>query len=144
MPVASTYDDIVRFMEKYFIAFSQDGQVPETQSVMDEYYAPELCIDDGFITSREQWYKACLSHPAIQDVLVADHLCIDEKQKEVGALVRTQYIKRATGEMQVELKMNVLYNLKIDRNKDIKIIKFRVFVESDPDKLNKMIQLFRK
>jgi hypothetical protein len=39
--------------------------------------------------------------------------------------------------------MNVLYNLKIDRNKDIKITKFRVFVESDPDKLNKMFQLFK-
>lgn len=69
--MASMYDDIVRFREEHFIAFSQDGQIPENHSVMDKYYAPELCIDDGFITSREQWYKACLSDPAIQDVLVA-------------------------------------------------------------------------
>jgi hypothetical protein len=142
--MASMYNKIVSFMKEYLHAFSEDGQVPEGIHVMDKYYAPELTIDDGFITSREQWYKACLSHPDIKDVLVADHLFIDETQNEVGALVRTQYIKRSTGEMMVELKMNVLYNLKIDENKNIKITKFRVYAESNVDKLNKMWQLFKK
>jgi hypothetical protein len=142
--MASMYNKIVSFMKEYLHAFSEDGQLPEGIHVMDKYYAPELTIDDGFITSREQWYKACLSHPDIKDVLVADHLFIDETQNEVGALVRTQYIKRSTGEMMVELKMNVLYNLKIDENKNIKITKFRVYAESNVDKLNKMWQLFKK
>lgn len=138
-----TYNDIEKFMEEYFFAFSEYGQVPETQHVMDKYYAPELSIDNGFIDSREQWYKACLSHPDIKDILVADHLFIDESQKEVGVLVRTQYVKRATGDMLIELKMNVLYCLRID-NDDIKITKFRVYVESDAEKLSRMWQLFRK
>ena len=138
-----TYDDIVKFMEEYFVAFSEYGQVPESQPVMDKYYAPDLSIDDGFINGRERWYKAMLSHPDIKDILVADHLFIDESQKEVGVLVRTQYVKRSTGEMLIELKMNVLYSLRID-NDDIKITKFRVYVESDADKLSRMWQLFRK
>jgi hypothetical protein len=144
MTVASMYDDIISFMKEYFHAFSEYGQVAETQAVMDKYYAPDLIIDDNMVTSREQWYRACLSHPTIKDVLVTEHVFIDEKQKEVSALVTTQYIKRSTGEILVELKMNVLYHLKIDRNKDIKITKFRVFVQSDVDKLTKMFQLFRK
>jgi hypothetical protein len=111
---------------------------------MDKYYTPDLVIDDNMMTSREQWYRACLSHPAIKDVLANEHLFIDEKQKEVGALVTTQYINRSTGEILVELKMNVVYYLKIDSNRDIKISKFRVFVQSDVDKLTKMFQLFRK
>jgi hypothetical protein len=89
------------------------------------------------------WYKACLSHPAIQNKIVLEHLFIDETQNEVGALVTTHYIKRSTGETLVELRMNVLYNLKID-NKDIKITKFRVYAESDVDKLTKMWQLFKR
>jgi hypothetical protein len=144
MTVASMYDDIINFMKEYFHAFSEYGQVAETQAVMDKYYTPDLVIDDNMMTSREQWYRACLSHPAIKDVLVNEHLFIDEKQKEVGALVTTQYINRSTREILVELKMNVVYYLKIDSNREIKISKFRVFVQSDVDKLTKMFQLFRK
>jgi hypothetical protein len=142
--MASMYDEIVRFMKEYLHAFSEYAQVAETQHVMDKYWAPDLTIDEGKISSREQWYRACLSHPTIKNVLVPDHLFIDERQNEVGALVTTHYTKRSTGEILVELKFNVLYNLKIDRNKDIKITKFRVYAESDVDKLAKMWQLFKK
>ncbi|MDZ7261747.1 MAG: hypothetical protein ONB05_06545 [candidate division KSB1 bacterium] len=144
MRAGSLHESIVNFMEKYFNAFSRYAQIPETQSVMDQFYVPELVNDDGFMPSREQWYRACLSHPTIQNVLVPDHFIVDTRQKEVGALIRTQYTNRATGEILVELKMNVLYGLKIGPKKDIKIKKFRVFVESDPEKLNKMLKLFRK
>jgi hypothetical protein len=141
--MASMYKEIVSFMKEYIHAFSEDAQIAETQHVMEKYWAPDLSIDNGKISSREQWYKACLSHPAIKNMLVLEHLFVDETQNEVGALVTTHYIKRATGETLVELRMNVLYNLKIDK-KDIKITKFRVYAESDVDKLTKMWQLFKK
>jgi hypothetical protein len=141
--VTAMYDQIVSFMKEYLHAFSEDAQIAERQHVMDKYWAPELTIDDGKISSRAMWYKACLSHPAIQNKIVLEHLFIDETQNEVGALVTTHYIKRSTGETLVELRMNVLYNLKID-NKDIKITKFRVYAESDGDKLNKMWALFKR
>jgi len=41
----------------------------------------------------------------------------------------------------LELKMNVLYDLKID-NKDIKITRVRVFLEGDPNKAAKLAQLY--
>ena len=44
----------------------------------------------------------------------------------------------------VILRMNVLYNLKIDDNKNIKITQFRVYAESDVEKLTNMWNLFKK
>ena len=85
----SMYDEIVSFMKEYFHAYSEKGQVAETQHLMDKFYAPDLVFDDGMMTSREQWYKACLAHPAIQDKLTLEHMFVDEKQKEAGALVKT-------------------------------------------------------
>ena len=138
----SLYGDIVRFMEENFPAYSRYGQVLETQHLMDRFYAPELSFDDGVVSSREQWYERCLAHPAVQDKLTLEHLFVDEKQKEAGALLKTQAIDRATGKVLLELKMNVLYHLKIDAGKDIKITKIRVFLETDPRKIEKLIQIY--
>ena len=138
----SIYRDIVRFMEEYFPAYSQYAQLSETQHLMDKFYAPELSFDDDVVKSREEWYERCLSHPAIQDKLCVEHLFVDEKQKEVGALLKTQAVDRATGDVLLELRMNVLYNLTIDDEKDIKITKVRVFLESDPRKAAKLSQLY--
>jgi hypothetical protein len=138
----SMYNDMIRFIKDYSVAYSEYGQVAETHRVMDRFYAPDVCFDEGFVTNREQWYKACLSHPTIQDKLTMEHLFVDEKQKEVGALARTQAINRATGEVIVELKMNVLYQLEIDQNRDMKIKKVNVFLESDPIKVAKLFEVY--
>jgi hypothetical protein len=130
----SLYSDIVRFMEEYFIAYSQHGQIPETQHLMDKFYAPDLTFDDDVVKSRAEWYERCLAHPAIQDKLLVEHLFVDERQNEVGALLKTQAIERATGEVLLELKMNA--------DKDIKIKKVKVFLESDPRKVAKLVQLY--
>ncbi|MGZ3955725.1 MAG: hypothetical protein ACXVLT_14010 [Flavisolibacter sp.] len=138
----SMYDDIKRFIQEYFPAYSQYGQVAETHRIMDKFYDPEVSFDDGMVTGRDQWYEMCLAHPAIQDKLTVEHLFIDEKQKEVGALLKAQAIDRATGGVQLELKMNVLYNIRIDQKKDMKITKVRVFLESNPSKVAKLFQLY--
>ena len=76
--MASMYDEIVSFMNEYLHAFSEDAQIAEWQRIMDKYYAPDLTIDNGKISGREQWYKVCLSHPTIRTCIVPDHLFIDE------------------------------------------------------------------
>lgn len=138
----SMYDDIVRFMNEYVKAYSEYGQIEETHRIMDKFYAPELSFDD-MVTSREQWYESCLAHPEIQDKLNIEHLFIDEKQNEVGALLTTQAIERTTGKVLLELRMNVIYNLKIGDDKDIKITKARVFLETNPQKVTKLTQLYK-
>jgi hypothetical protein len=138
----SIYAEIMRFMEDYFPAYSQYGQTAETQHFMDRFYAPDLSFDDGLVTSREQWYKRCLAHPAVQDKLTIEHLFVDETQKEVGALLKTRAIDRVTGAVLVELKLNVFYGLKIENDKDIKIAKVKVFIEPNPPKIVQLAQLY--
>ncbi|MBN2074654.1 MAG: hypothetical protein JW762_03800 [Dehalococcoidales bacterium] len=137
----SRYDEIVRFMNEYVKAYSEEGQVAETHGIMDKFYAPELSFDD-MVTSREQWYEACLSHTDIQDKLTLEHLFIDEKQNEVGALLTARAIQRSTGKVLLEIKMNTLYNLKIDDNGDLKITKARVFLETHPQKVATLCQIY--
>lgn len=137
----SMYDEIIQFMKDYVKAYSEYGQIAETHQVMDNFYAPELSFDE-MVTNRDQWYQACLAHPEIQDKLTINHLFIDERQNEVGALLTTQAIKRETGEVLLELRMNVLYNLKIGDDRDIKITKARVFLETNPEKVARLTQLY--
>jgi len=137
----SRYNEIVHFMNEYVKAYSEYGQVVDTHSVMDKFYAPELAFDDH-ITSREQWYESCLSHTGIQDKLTLDHLFIDEKQNEVGALLTARAIKRSTGEVLLEIKMNTLYNLAIDDSGELKIKKARVFLETNPQKATKLCEIY--
>jgi hypothetical protein len=138
----SLYDSIVRFMTEYFPAYSEQGQAAETHHVMDRFYAPDLSFPDDGVTSREQWYQRCLNHPAIQDRITLEHLYVDERQREVGALARTQAIDRATGEVLLELRMNVFYKLRIDPAGDIKIASVKVFLETDPAKVTRLTQLY--
>jgi hypothetical protein len=128
-------------MKEYVKAYSEYGQVAETHDVMDKFYAPELSFDE-MVTSREQWNETCLSHAGIQDKLTLEHLFIDEKQNEVGALLTAQAINRSTGEVLLMIKMNTLYNLKIDDNGDFKIIRARVFLETHPQKAAKLCQIY--
>jgi hypothetical protein len=138
----SKYDDIRRFMNEYIKAYSEFGQVVETHNVMDKFYAPELSFDD-MVTSREQWYKTCLNHTDIQDKLTLEHLFIDEKQNEVGALLTARAIQNSSGKVLLEIKMNALYNLKLDENGDLKITKARVFLETHPQKVAKLCQIYK-
>ena len=139
--MGSRYDEIARFMNEYVKAYSEEGQVPETHRVMDRFYSPELSFDD-LVTSREQWYETCLSHSHVQDQLTVEHLFIDEKQNEVGALLIARAVERATGRVLLEIKMNTLYNLKVDENGDLKITKARVFLETHPQKVAKLCQIY--
>jgi hypothetical protein len=139
--MGSRYDDIMNFMNEYVRAYSEYGQTAETHNVMNRFYAPELSFDD-MVTSREQWYETCLSHAGIQDKLTLEHLFIDEKQNEVGALLTAQAIERSTGKKLLEIKMNTLYSLKIDENGDLKITKARVFLETHPQKVAKLCQIY--
>ena len=138
----SMYNDIVRFMEEYFTAYSEYGQVAETHRVMDKYYAPELSFPDDMVTGREQWYKRCLAHPAVQDKLTVEHMLVDEKQNEVVALLKTQAIDRTTAEVLVELKFVAFYKIQIDDDKDMKITQVRIFLGGDPGSIAKVAQAY--
>ena len=53
-----------------------------------------------------------------------------------------QAVERATGKILLEIKMNTLYNLKTDENGDLKITQARVFLETHPQKVTKLCEIY--
>jgi hypothetical protein len=137
----SKYDEIVRFMNDYVEAYSKYGQIASTHGIMDKFYAPEVSFDE-LVTNREQWYQTCLSHADIQDKLTLEHLFIDETQNEVGALLTAQAIQRSSGEVLLQIRMNTLYNLKRDDKGELKITKARVYLETNPQKVARLCEIY--
>ncbi len=72
-----------------------------------------------------------------------EHIIVDERKDETGGILKTQVIDCATGQILTELRMNALYNLRINENKDIKIKEVRVFLENDLGKVTRLAQLYR-
>ena len=140
--MALTYDDIAGFMKAYFPAYSEKGQTAETQHVMDSFYAENIYFDDGVPTRREDWYKSCRAHPAVQDKLTLEQLVVDEKQQLAVALVTTQAIERATGNVLVEMKLSCCYTFKADDSKNIRITHIKIYLEPNPQKTIKLAQAY--
>ncbi len=140
--MAATYEQIVRFMEEYFPAYSDQGQIEETQFVMDKFYAPDIVFDDGIIKGRDHWYRACLSHPGILDKITPEMIFVDERQQAAGALVTARAIETSTGKVLSEIKMNAFYQLTTDERNELLIKHIRVYIESDPKKGIKLMQVF--
>lgn len=138
-----TYEEAERFMLDYFTAYSQKAQTAQTQSCMDRFYAPDLSFDNPGIQSRQAWYKACLSHPLILDVITPERMCIDVRKLTVSAEVKSHFIEKASGKVLLEIGMNAFYTLNVTRENDLAISRIDVFLESDPAKAARMMEILR-
>ncbi len=136
------YSRIMRFFEDYVTTYSEYGQDAETINLMNEYYAPDLSFPEDMVFGREQWYKRCLNHPDVLDKLTIERCIIDDRKNEVSAVLRTEAIDRGTGKVLMELRMNALYKLRID-DENIRITEVRIFLESNPEKVARLTQLYR-
>jgi len=143
MVMENKYNRILKFFENYIATYSDQGQDADTISVMDKYYAPDLSFPEDRVYGREQWYQRCLNHPDVLDKLVIEHCIIDEKKNEVSAILKTRAIDRPTGIEIMYLRMHALYKLRIDDNDDISITEVRLFLESNPEKIARLTQLYR-
>ena len=140
--MAVTYELIREFMRGYFLAYSEDCQLPERQHVMDKYYAPDVAFDAGF-SGRDMWYRICLSHPTWQDRVEPRRLCIDAESLTVSAMVTGTFVERGTGRVLQQIGMNAFYTLAADDRGDLKIKRIDVFLESDLDKVRTMMKYLR-
>lgn len=137
------YNRILKFFEDYIATYSEYGQDADTISMMDKFYAPDLSFPEDTVYGREQWYQRCLNHPDVLDKLAIEHCIIDEKKNEVSAILKTRAIDRATGIEMMDLRMHALYKLRIDDDDDISITEVRLFLESNPEKVARLAQLYR-
>ena len=140
--MAVTYEQIKSFMQGYFIAYSEDCQLPERQYVMDKYYAPDIAFDNG-VSGRDIWYRICLSHPTWQDKVEPRRICIDVENLTVSAMVTATFVERSTGRILQQIGMNAFYSLKEDDRGDLKISRLDVFLESNLEKVQTMMKYLR-
>ena len=140
--MAVTYEQIRSFMTGYFLAYSEDCQLPERQQVMDKYYAPDIAFDAGF-SGRDLWYRICLSHPTWQDRVEPGKLCIDTESLTVSAMVTGTFVERSTGRILNQIGMNAFYTLSVDARGDLKISRLDVFLESDLEKVQRMMKYLK-
>ena len=129
-------------MQGYFIAYSEDCQLPERQYVMDKYYAPDIAFDNG-VSGRDIWYRICLSHPTWQDKVEPRRICIDVENLTVSAMVTATFVERSTGRILQQIGMNAFYSLKADDRGDLKISRLDVFLESNLEKVQTMMKYLR-
>jgi hypothetical protein len=141
MLMENKYNRILKFFEDYITTYSEYGQDADTISMMNKFYAPDLSFPEDMVYSREQWYQRCLNHPDVLDKLAIEHCIIDEKKNEIGAILKTRAIDRTTGIEMIDLRMHALYKLRIDD--DISITEVRLFLESNPEKVARLAQLYR-
>jgi hypothetical protein len=137
------YNRILRFFEDYVATYSEYGQDAETINMMDMYYASDLSFPEDMVIGREQWYKRCLNHPDVLDKLAIERCIIDDRKNEISAILRTEAIDRGTGKLLMELRMSALYKLRIDDKQNIRITEVRIFLESNPEKVSRLTQLYR-
>ena len=140
--MAVTYEQIRNFMQGYFIAYSEDCQLPERQYVMDKYYAPDIAFDNG-VSGRDIWYRICLSHPTWQDKIEPRRICIDVENLTVSAMVTATFVERSTGRILQQIGMNAFYSLSEDDRGDLKISRLDVFLESNLEKVQTMMKYLR-
>jgi len=127
------YSRILRFFEDYVTTYSEYGQDADTITMMNKYYSPDLSFPEDMVFGREQWYKRCLNHPDVLDKLAIERCIIDDRKNEISAILKTL----------MELRMNALYKLRIDDNQNISITEVRIFLESNPEKVTRLAQLYR-
>lgn len=139
--LSCSYEEIKDFMLSYFPDYAEKAQDPALQPAMDKYYAPDISFDNG-MSSREQWYRACLSHPDVVDVLTVNKLCIDEKNLFVSAMITSRPTERATGKVLLEIGMNAFYTLRRTEEGQLSIARVDVFTESNPRKLSEMFAIY--
>ena len=99
-----TYDEILKWMGKYFDTYNKYAQNPETTQRMFDYFAEDLkfsCAMAGNkgMNSRDEFLHIVSSHPSHREALKPEDIIIDERKKTVVVLATTEISDTKTGEI---------------------------------------------
>lgn len=132
-----TYNRIMEFMKDYFKNFSTYAQDTKTAHRMNDYIAPDFeftpyIAGNAPISGRDEFLRLMSSHPSSLERLTPEDIMVDERRKIAVALLKTEIIDSATGEVLVTKSYHALYQLILDENRTIKIQKILFFEEILP------------
>lgn len=144
-----TYDNIKKFMQDYFKAYTAYAQNPETTHRMYDYFAPDF----EFIpyvaglerfTSRDDFLKKMSAHPSCYETIVPEDIIIDEKRQVVVVLAKADVFDKKTGKVLLSKRYLPRYYLALDKNNTIKIKQVRFFWEVLPPGTPEVHEIFAR
>ncbi len=129
---------IESFMKNYYNAYNNLAQDFETIDMMDEYWAPEFQVVIYFPfpeypTLDLQTWKMFLAqgHLTVKETLIPTETVIDTKNMKATSKLKVKHTERNNNELVVALDGVGIYDLKVDGNNKLKIVKMQFFC-SDP------------
>jgi hypothetical protein len=144
-----TYENILKFMEDYFKAYTAYAQDSKTTHRMHDYFAPDFefipyVAGLEHTTDRDEFLSIMSSHPSSYETLTPEDIIIDERRKVVVVLLKTEVVDRKTGKVAVAKSYLPRYQLGLDENDTIKIKKLQFFWEVLPPGALEVHEVFRR
>lgn len=142
-----TYDNMKKFLEKYFEYYNKYSQNPETINKMDEFWGEEFKSTAYFYrdngptpilhnSGSEFRDMICAVHQKIGEMLTPKDIIIDVKRKKAAVFLDVEKEVRATGEKAYFVGI-AIYRLGLNKNKKLELKSLEICVDN-PQKLTGM------
>lgn len=146
-----TYDNIVKWMARYFETYSRYGQEAATAERMNEYFAEDLHFipfiaplggPEGGFHSRAEFLNKAVSHTGWYERLTPLDMTVDERKKAIVVLFNIDVYDRKKNQVVVKRNAIAHYNLVLDDKGSPKIKTIRFFWEVMPKGVPEFFELF--
>lgn len=134
--MALTYENIAKWMQKYWNAYNKYAQNPETVSRMCDYFAPDLeflpyiaQLSHMHTTKRDDFFSILTGHPRGYERFTLEDIVIDEQRNIVVALLKVEIHDSKTAKLLLTKRYLVHYTLVLDEKGNLKIKKILFFWE---------------
>jgi hypothetical protein len=140
-----THDEIVKWMNAYFVEYNASAQNAKTVHRMDTYFAPDFTFipymyifggPKNAITGREAFYTMLTNHPADYERFIVHDIFVDEKRMVSVAFLEATIFETGTNRVKVKKNYLPLYELKLDAKGALKIATIRFFWEALPPEVD--------
>jgi hypothetical protein len=140
-----THDEIVKWMNAYFVEYNASAQDPKTVHRMDPYFAPDFTFipymyvfggPQSAIKGRSAFYAMLTGHPADYEKFTVHDIFVDEKRMVAVAFLEATIFETATDRVKVKKNYLPLYELMLDNNGAINIAAIRFFWEALPPEVD--------
>ena len=139
-------EQIKRFMEEYFLAYSTIAQDPEKNYQMSDNYATNLIVNiymgEVVENNFQEFLLLSSSHQSIQETLTPEHFIIDEAHGMAAVLLKGVLTKKATGKVIREMGFSAHYQLTTDDNGARKIVQLWIFAQYAPDEEKSIFEMY--
>jgi hypothetical protein len=140
-----TYEDIVKWMNEYFVAYNAYAQNPETVDRMSDYFTPDVKFvpyvsafggPQNAVTNRDDFFRMFTGHPTVYEQFEVENVAVDERQMVAVAFLKVALFDSKTNEVLVRKRYLPRYQLVLDDKNRLKISTILFFWEASPPEVD--------